>query len=110
VKLRYDGKHVPPQLNTVCILNQTLTILKGNPDPTFRASPAARHLAQPPSGSTRHAEPAKIGKSLRGHAQKSFSIKETIFASFLSLLAEDDPFHATTLRRGGILPYTPRPP
>jgi hypothetical protein len=53
----------------------------------WRASgaPQSRPAALPPDGG---AKPAKIEISFRGRVQKNFSIKETIFAGFASLLTQ----------------------
>jgi len=51
-------------------------------------APAARHPTQRLGVATRRAKPAKIDKPFRRRAQKSFSIKELIFAGFVSLLTQ----------------------
>jgi hypothetical protein len=64
-------------------------------------------------GAARRAKPAKIDTFFRGRAQKIFSIKETIFTGFASLLtqgrAASHPF-----RSGGVgilpAPLLPTPP
>ena len=63
--------------------------------PRLRRGNPTQHLA-----ASRWTKPAKIAKSFNGRAQKSFSIKESIFAGFASLLSQGRAaFHPTAALR-----------